>query len=117
MKNKFFIALLMLAFCTATEIGFAQENATAAELETKDDPKKDEILKAYAWTKAHFENKSVVSIVQMKSDEGYEYILVESDDTNTLFDTDGEQYCADHEQLNCVEFYKLSATSLSWKRS
>ncbi len=119
MKNKFFISVMMLAFCFNLQSVVAQEVAADKAEASKGDPKKDELIKTYAWTKPHFENTAtpVLAIKQMQSAEGHEFVLIESEDSKTLYDTSGKQYCADHAQLDCVDFYKLSPSDLTWKRS
>lgn len=114
MKNTFFISALLLCFFFFNQTGYAQENTDA-----KKDPIKEKFVKAYDWTKAHFENtaKPIVSMKQMQTVEGHEYVLIETEATKTLFDKSGKQYCTDHSELNCVEFYKLSAGDLIWKKS
>lgn len=115
MKKTFFISkLLLLAFCLISFNSFSQEKLTA-----KEDPIKDQFVETYAWTKSHFESKSnaVVSMKEMETAEGHKFVLVESKDSKVLYDTNGEQYCTDYEDFNCVEFYKLSKGDLSWKKS
>jgi len=114
MKKIIFISMLMLSFCLCTQVVFGQDNA-----DSKEDPIKEQFVKAYSWIKPYFEDaaKSIISIKQMQTVEGHEYILVESEASKTLYDTSGKQYCADHAELNCVEFYKLSEGKLTWKKS
>lgn len=114
MKKTFFVSLLMFSFCLVSYCSYAQD-----KIDAKEDPIKDQFVKAYAWTKIHFDNKSepLVSLKQMKSAEGHEFILVESKTSKVLYDTTGKQYCADHVGLNCIEFYKLSESDLTWSKS
>lgn len=114
MKKTILISMLVLSFCLCSQVVFGQDNT-----DSKEDPIKEQFVKAYSWTKPYFEDasKSIVSIKQMQTVEGHEYILVESEATKTLYDTSGKQYCADHAELNCVEFYKLNEGKLTWKKS
>lgn len=114
MKSTIFVSLLMMSFCLASHTTSAQD-----QMNPKEDPIKEQFVETYAWTKAHFENKTepIVSIKQMQTAEGSEFIQVETKAAKILYDTSGKQYCSDHAELNCAEFYKLSDGDLSWKKS
>ncbi len=112
MKRITINSVLLFLFCLMSQIGLAQEKVDITE-----DPIKDELIKTYSWTKAFFENTAepVVYLSEMENESGHQYVLIESKNAKTLYDTNGKQYCADHSELSCVEYYKLSEGKLSWK--
>lgn len=111
---------MTLVFCFAGQTIFAQESSdTNTETASKVDLKKDDLIKKYSWTKSFFDNTTspVIAVKEMLSVAGTDYVLIETKDSKTMYDSDGKRYCADSAELNCIEFYKLKPGILTWNQS
>jgi uncharacterized membrane-anchored protein YhcB (DUF1043 family) len=101
------------------------ENATAQSATINEDIKnemkteKEEFIQKYSWTKSLFEKptQDLLSISEFESEGGTKFIVVKSKESNVMYDADGKVYCTDNENLNCIDFYKFSPSTLNWSKA
>ncbi len=122
MKNLICNSILMLVLCFASNVAIAQDammmdNEKMEKAET--DNTKESLLKKYPWVKSHMQNTALnqLEIMEMKSENNAEYIVIKTDKDKIMYDKDGNKYCTDSSTLDCKEFYKLSPGDLTWRRS
>ena len=104
------LVFVLIAF---VQNSYAQDsNSDRDKIKTK----KEALIEKYTWTKDIFDQseKDLNSIYEYVMPNGMTYIVVDSKNAITLFDSAGNKYCVDHETVNCREFYKLTKGDLGW---
>lgn len=119
MKNILFNSVMLFAFCFVTQAASAQQ---VAELESKKETvvktDKDKLLEKYNWLGNHLKKmKNVKHVTEMQYEGSTDFVIIETSDSKVLYDADGQTYCTESKDLNCVQHYKLTPGVLRWSQS
>ena len=119
MIKTLFCFLMVLTFCCMSENITAQSVTINEDIKNEMKTEKKEIIQKYSWTKSLLEKptEDLLSISEYESEGGTKFIVVKSMESNVMYDASGKAYCTDNENLDCIEFYKFSPTSLSWSKA
>jgi hypothetical protein len=92
---------------------------TKHEIDIRDN-KVNQLMYDYTWLSKHVDvnncNGERIDVFKMKNGDT-KFVLLEKGDRKIMYDVKGEQYCANSEELDCIEFYELMPTGDTWKCS
>ena len=91
MRSIIFCSIMILSFCFISQDASAQEAVEMKdEVKTELDSTKNELVNKYSWVKTFFEKgKSPVhSISEMISGNGFEFVLIETEESKKFYDVE-----------------------------